>query len=101
VITPSLWSQEIIDALIVKKYPDFAANFACFQDGTSPVGRFDNGISASLSTAGFPNAITALVPGKEANEINGEITKMLNRRMVRVSPKKFGKVSKIRNPRVS
>ncbi|NCR54315.1 MAG: type III-B CRISPR-associated protein Cas10/Cmr2 [Microcystis aeruginosa L211-07] len=72
VITPSLWSQEIIDALIVKKYPDFAANFACFQDGTSPVGRFDNGISASLSTAGFPNVITALVPGKEAARELGE-----------------------------
>lgn len=72
VITPSLWSQEIIDALIVKKYPDFAANFACFQDGTSPVGRFDNGISASLSTAGFPNVIMALVPGKEAARELGE-----------------------------
>ena len=72
VITPSLWSQEIIDALIVKKYPDFAANFASFQDGTSPVGRFDNGISASLSTAGFPNVITALVPGKEAARELGE-----------------------------
>lgn len=72
VITPSLWSQEIIDALIVKKYPDFAANFAYFQDGTSPVGRFDNGISTSLSTAGFPNVIMALVPGKEAARELGE-----------------------------
>lgn len=72
VITPSLWSQEIIDALIVKKYPDFAANFASFQDGISPVGRFDNGISTSLSTAGFPNVIMALVPGKEAARELGE-----------------------------
>lgn len=72
VITPSLWSQEIIDALIIKKYPDFAANFASFQDGTSPVGRFDNGISTSLSTAGFPNVIMALVPGKEAARELGE-----------------------------
>lgn len=72
VITPSLWSQEIIDALIIKKYPDFASNFASFQDGTSPVGRFDNGISTSLSTAGFPNVIMALVPGKEAARELGE-----------------------------
>lgn len=78
VITPSLWSQEIIDALIVKKYPDFAANFAYFQDGTSPVGRFDNGISTSLSTAGFPNVIMALVPGKEAaRELGDKLKKCL------------------------
>jgi CRISPR-associated protein Cmr2 len=75
VITPSLWSQEIIDALIVKKYPDFAADFACFQDGKDPVSRFNDAISTSLATAGFPNVITALVPGKEAAaELGKELT---------------------------
>ncbi|QNP29596.1 type III-B CRISPR-associated protein Cas10/Cmr2 [Cylindrospermopsis curvispora GIHE-G1] len=66
VITPSLWSQEIVDALIIKKYPDFADYFASFQKETDPVGRFHDGVSTSLSTAGFPNVITVLVPGKEA-----------------------------------
>jgi CRISPR-associated protein Cmr2 len=74
VITPSLWSQEIIDALILKQYPDFAADFARFQDGTNPISRFqDDKQSTSLSTAGFPNVITALVPGKKAAEELGKI----------------------------
>lgn len=68
VITPSLWSQEIIDALLVLKYPDFAAQFACLQDGIDPVGRFHDKKSTSLTTAGFPNVITVLVPGKDAAE---------------------------------
>jgi CRISPR-associated protein Cmr2 len=72
VITPSLWSQEIIDAFIVQKYRDFAIDFACLQDGRDPVDRFNEGISTSLSTAGFPNVITALVPGKEAARKLGE-----------------------------
>ncbi|KAB8313872.1 type III-B CRISPR-associated protein Cas10/Cmr2 [Tolypothrix campylonemoides VB511288] len=71
VITPSLWSQEIIDALLVQKYPDFAADFACLQDGTDPVGRFQDKKSTSLTTAGFPNVITVLVPGKDAAEALG------------------------------
>ncbi|QIR37247.1 type III-B CRISPR-associated protein Cas10/Cmr2 [Tolypothrix sp. PCC 7910] len=65
VIIPSLWSQEIIDALIMQKYPDFASNFAHLQeDGKNPVQRFKDKISTSLSTAGFPNAITVLVSGE-------------------------------------
>ncbi|GJD21288.1 Crm2 family CRISPR-associated protein [Rivularia sp. IAM M-261] len=66
VIIPSLWSQEIIDSLIIKKYPEFASYFECLQEGKNPVTRFDDKISTSLSTAGFPNAITVLVPGREA-----------------------------------
>ena len=72
VITPSLWSQEIIDALIVEKYPDFYPDFACLPNGSDPVGRFIDGTSTSLSTAGFPNVITAIVPGKEAAKKLGE-----------------------------
>ncbi len=66
VIVPSLWSQEIIDALIVKKYGDFAPDFTCLQNGREPVNRFTDKTSTSLSTAGFPNMMTIVVPGKEA-----------------------------------
>lgn len=72
VITPSLWSQEIIDALIAKQYPDFKHDFALFQKGSDPVSRFIDGTSTSLSTAGFPNVITAVVPGKKAAENLGK-----------------------------
>ncbi len=44
----------------------------------------NNGISTSLSTAGFPNVIMALVPGKEAaRELGEKLKKMFKRRMVR------------------
>ncbi|OKH33828.1 type III-B CRISPR-associated protein Cas10/Cmr2 [[Phormidium ambiguum] IAM M-71] len=67
VITPSLWAQEIIDAFILKKYPDFSTYFEQISpDELTPVKRFENQKSTSLSTAGFPNVITALVPGKAA-----------------------------------
>ncbi|GAA6622358.1 type III-B CRISPR-associated protein Cas10/Cmr2 [Scytonema sp. NUACC26] len=64
-IVPSLWSQEIIDAFIVQKYSDFASDLARLHDGKNPVERFKEKISTSLSTAGFPNAITVLVSGEE------------------------------------
>ncbi|MBD2247395.1 type III-B CRISPR-associated protein Cas10/Cmr2 [Nostoc sp. FACHB-888] len=72
VITPSLWSQEIIDALIVKKYPDMKAEFEHTSSRVDPVSRFNNSRSTSLSTAGFPNVITVLVPGKKAAEALGK-----------------------------
>ncbi|MBO1346044.1 MAG: type III-B CRISPR-associated protein Cas10/Cmr2 [Hormoscilla sp. GUM202] len=74
VITPSLWSQEIIDALIVRKFSDhvpFQNAFSNYSNGT-PVDRFNSGTSTSLSTAGFPNVITALVPGQKAAESLGQ-----------------------------
>jgi CRISPR-associated protein Cmr2 len=72
VITPSLWGQEIIDALIIKKYPSFEAEFQKLQLGTTPVTRFQDRQLTSLSTAGFPNTITVLVPGKAAAEQLGK-----------------------------
>ncbi|WP_199249789.1 type III-B CRISPR-associated protein Cas10/Cmr2 [[Phormidium] sp. ETS-05] len=72
IITPSLWSQEIIDALLVKSYPNFGATFACLGDGLTPAQRFNDKTSISLSTAGFPNVITAVVPGKQAAEKLGK-----------------------------
>ncbi|MEO1300191.1 MAG: type III-B CRISPR-associated protein Cas10/Cmr2, partial [Cyanobacteria bacterium J06636_16] len=72
IITPSLWGQEIIDALLVKDaYPEFATFFQRDIDLNKfcelyPVAeRFKNRESASLSTAGFPNTITVLMPNKE------------------------------------
>ncbi|MGI2906705.1 type III-B CRISPR-associated protein Cas10/Cmr2 [Tolypothrix sp. VBCCA 56010] len=64
VITPSLWGQEIIDALIVKyKIKD---DFQSTLIRPDPVKLFETSGSTSLSTAGFPNIITALVPGEVA-----------------------------------
>ncbi|HBB34731.1 MAG TPA: type III-B CRISPR-associated protein Cas10/Cmr2 [Cyanobacteria bacterium UBA8803] len=80
IITPSLWSQEIIDALMVKEFdrPDqnytvFANSFKKYTSAKSdPVSRFTSGQSTSLSTAGFPNVITALVPGQTAAKELGQ-----------------------------
>jgi CRISPR-associated protein Cmr2 len=72
VITPSLWSQEIIDALIVKKYPDMKAEFEHTSNRVDPVSGFSRSQFTSLSTAGFPNVITVLVPGKKAAEALGK-----------------------------
>lgn len=76
VITPSLWSQEIIDALMVKEFDIkgsdlFRKSFEKYT-GSDPASRFENKESNSLVTAGFPNVITALVPGKDAAKKLGE-----------------------------
>lgn len=63
VITPSLWSQEIIDALLANSYPAFADELR--KQSANPTDKFNDFSSRSLSTAGFPNTITALVPGKK------------------------------------
>lgn len=65
IITPSLWSQEIIDALMVHHYPEFKQYFQRYEDN-HPVDKFLEKQSQSLCTAGFPNVITVLVPGKES-----------------------------------
>ena len=71
-ITPSLWHQEIIDAFLIQKYPNFEDYFPETKHGKTPVQRWDKRASTSLSTAGFPNAIVALVPSKEAATDLGE-----------------------------
>jgi CRISPR-associated protein Cmr2 len=66
VITPALWGQEIIDALIVHHNPAFAS----YLPNGTPQNRFQAKQSSSLSTAGFPNVITALVSSRdEANQL--------------------------------
>ncbi len=69
VITPSLWGQEIIDALILQKYPEFKESFT---QKSNPVSKFNNRESVSLSTAGFPNLVTAILPGKFAAKAMGK-----------------------------
>ena len=82
-IVPSLWGQDIIDAFLVNPSPnednhplsseDLVKWFSgYFSDHKTPAARFEEKSSNSLSTAGFPNVITALVPGKEAAEELGE-----------------------------
>ncbi|AFZ61069.1 type III-B CRISPR-associated protein Cas10/Cmr2 [Anabaena cylindrica FACHB-243] len=89
VIVPSLWSQEIIDALIVQKYPDFGSDFERLQeDKKTPVERFTDKTSTSLSTAGFPNMITVLVPGKEAaQKLGTELKLKLTEEWVKIGEK--------------
>ncbi|MBD2302813.1 MULTISPECIES: type III-B CRISPR-associated protein Cas10/Cmr2 [Nostocales] len=87
VIVPSLWSQEIIDALIFKeKYPHFVTDFKRLQkDKKDPVGRFTDKTSTSLSTAGFPNMVTVLVPGKEsAQKLGKELKDTLTQEWVKI-----------------
>lgn len=72
VIVPSLWGQEIIDALILKQF-GFQESYQRYT-GSDPISRFDSK-NPSLTTAGFPNVITALVPGKEEAEKLGESLK--------------------------
>ena len=77
VITPSLWGQEIIDALTLQKYPHFEESFKDYTE-SDPVSRFKNRTSVSLSTAGFPNVVTAVVPGlKNAKELGEKLSEKL------------------------
>lgn len=69
IVTPSLWSQEIIDAMLLQKYPKLEEAFNQYL-GETPPERFKT--SNSLNTAGFPNLITTLVPGQKAAKTLGE-----------------------------
>lgn len=80
VITPSLWHQEIIDVFLLQKYSDFDAYFTNNNQEQTPLERWKNRESTSLSTAGFPNAIVALVPGKEAaTELGERLTNLIKK----------------------
>jgi CRISPR-associated protein Cmr2 len=83
VITPSLWGQEIIDALMVREFDDsegspFAESFRCYT-GATPIERFGDGTSTSLSTAGFPNVITILVPQRDVESFGAQLVAQLKR----------------------
>ncbi|MBW4629040.1 MAG: type III-B CRISPR-associated protein Cas10/Cmr2 [Brasilonema octagenarum HA4186-MV1] len=95
VITPSLWSQEIIDAFMMKEF-DNLEEFTLFKnsfekysiDKLNPVSRFESRQSTSLSTAGFPNVITAVVPGREgAAELAKELGEKLRREWTTIASK--------------
>ena len=81
IVTPSLWGQEIVDALMVREFDDspdgiFAESFRRYT-GATPVDRFREGTSTSLSTAGFPNVITMLVPQRDVESFGAELVKQL------------------------
>lgn len=83
IIVPSLWSQEIIDALMIQTFDRnnskvFSNSFRTIQGNSTPVDRFNDRTSTSLSTAGFPNIITALIPGEQnAQNLGQDLTKIL------------------------
>lgn len=78
IIVPSLWNQEIFDALMLQDdgFQGFEEIFRAIapecSEHKTPVDRFENRETNSLSTAGFPNMITVLVPGKAAAEALGQ-----------------------------
>ncbi|APB32483.1 Putative hydrolase of the HD superfamily (permuted catalytic motifs) [Gloeomargarita lithophora Alchichica-D10] len=87
VITPSLWGQEIVDAFILKKYPEFETFFNDISK-RNPVQEFIDKTSASLSTAGFPNMITILVPGaEEAKQLGQELAEHLKNEWQQIGEK--------------
>jgi CRISPR-associated protein Cmr2 len=78
IIVPSLWNQEIFDALMLRDdgFQGFEEIFRAIapesSENQTPVERFNSRETNSLSTAGFPNMITVLVPGKAAAEALGQ-----------------------------
>ena len=72
VITPSLWDQAIIDAFLVERYPSFTDFLA---GGLSPGKQYENRQSTQLTTAGFPNILTVLLPSQANAEALGQTLK--------------------------
>lgn len=89
IIVPSLWGQDIVDAFLLKQYQEDDNDFYELlknhfrqndKSQKTPIERFNDRISTSLSTAGFPNVITALVPGLEAaKQLGQELTDELKK----------------------
>lgn len=86
VIVPSLWGQDIFDAFWLEQTqtsdPEFwqclQSSFQKIGDRKTPVDRFNDKSSTSLSTAGFPNVITVLVPGlDEAKKLGKQLAQKL------------------------
>ncbi len=89
VITPSLWGQEIMDALMVQALAGdhrslFADSFRHYCQQT-PVERFAD--YPSLSTAGFPNTITALIPESEVESFAQELRHQLKEEWAEIAQK--------------
>jgi CRISPR-associated protein Cmr2 len=95
IIVPSLWGQDIVDAFLVKTYSNDSSfaeqlkhSFKSIGDQKTPVERFSDRSSTSLSTAGFPNVITALVPGQEkAKELGQALTDKLRSEWMAIGEK--------------
>ena len=73
IITPSLWGQEIMDALLVQQDRRFKQSFQHLSPNRNdPIDRFKQRDSTALATAGFPNTLVVLVPGQALAEELGE-----------------------------
>ena len=73
VIVPSLWGQEIIDALLLKEYDSFKESFG----DRNPVDQFKSNASSSLATAGFPNTISILIPAEDVEAVGKDLEMQL------------------------
>ncbi|NJS16127.1 MAG: hypothetical protein HC787_02275 [Nostocaceae cyanobacterium CSU_2_110] len=85
IITPSLWNQEIIDAFILQDESLIISTLK--EQYNNPAENFHNNPQAqSLSTAGFPNVITVLLPNQEAvKELGEKLDKALKERWYEMS----------------
>lgn len=89
VVVPSLWNQEIIDALLLEEFadcPTFEQSLKKYTQ-SDPVTRFNNKQSTSLTTAGFPNVITALIPQDEAKALAQRLTAHLKQSWTEIGNK--------------
>lgn len=80
VISPNLHGQAIIDAFLIQKYSDPDSGFGEYFDHLNlpnPLKQFDNEESTSLSTAGFPNVISALIPAGDRTTLGPELEQFL------------------------
>jgi CRISPR-associated protein Cmr2 len=85
VITPSLWGQEIIDAFLAA-YPECEEEFKAI--GKNPVTQFNQEKATFLSTAGFPNTLTVIAPGKaQAQKLGEELADKLKKEWSEISRK--------------
>ena len=87
IITPSLWNQEIIDALIWQDEDLVISNLRKLYH--NPAEKFQNNPeNQSLSTAGFPNVITVLVPNQaEATKLGKHLDRVLKNKWLKISQK--------------
>lgn len=91
IITPSLWNQEIIDAFIFQDEELIISTLK--SQYNNPAHNFNNNpqnqtFNTALTTAGFPNVITVLVPSQEkATELGKHLDKIIKERWLESSKK--------------
>lgn len=81
ILSSNLYGQTIIDAFLLQKYPDFAEYFDHL-NLANPLQQFEkeakkSETSISLTTAGFPNIISVLIPAGDRDTLGPELEKFL------------------------